>query len=240
MAITAKQKKDMNRMNVASQNIGLGDIVDGLNTLSTQSASAVNITGGVISGVKYGSEDSYTSFENDGTMVATGSATCWDDLFFPLTVAKQGQTDQPQFSATEIAYLFPQNDTSHIMYIIVQLPHDWEIGTEIHPHVHWKQNKSGSVIYKMDYKWFDLGKDIPSTFQTYVMDENAVEYTSGSIHQLNTGSALISGSHIESVSSIMLLKLYRDDNTYIGDAITYQFDIHIKKDTIGSRTELLK
>lgn len=42
------------------------------------------------------------------------------------------------------------------------------------------------------------------------------------------------------VSSIMLIKLYRDDNTYTGNAVTYQFDIHYQKDTIGSRQEFIK
>jgi len=169
-----------------------------------------------------------------------GSAVLWDDIFFPLTTGKQGQTDQPPFSTAEVAYLFPQANTSHVIYMIAQLPHRWATGTEISPHVHWKQASSGSVVFKMDYKWFDIGGVVPADFQTYVMDVDAMPYTSGSIHQLTGGSATIDGSHITGVSSLMLIKLYRDDNTYTGNAATYQFDIHLQIDGFGSANKFSK
>jgi hypothetical protein len=186
---------------------------------------------------KFGDTSNYTSFEADGTMVMTGSARVWDDIFAPLTTAKQGQTDKPPFTSTEIAYLFPQADTSAIMYIIIQFPHGYALGTDVEPHVHWKQTQSGSVVFKMNYKWFDIGGEIPAAFSNYVMAVPSIQYTSGNVHQLTSGSAHISGSSITSISSIMLVALYRDDNTYTGTAITYQFDIHYQKDTVGSRTD---
>lgn len=189
---------------------------------------------------KFGSTTDYTSFETDGTMVMTGSATVWDDLFFPLTTAKQGQADKPPFSTTEVAYLFPSGDTSHVMYIIAQFPHSYKLGTDVQPHVHWKQSQSGSPVFKMNYKWFDIGGAIPTAFSPYVMSNRVIPWTSGSIHQLSAGSALISGSSISNVSSIMLIELYRDDSAYTGDCVTYQFDIHFLKDTVGSRTSLSK
>jgi hypothetical protein len=91
----------------------------------------------------------------------------------------------------------------------------------------------------MDYKWFDIGGNVPSAFTTYTMDTREVMYTSGSIMQLNYGTG-ISGSSIADISSMMLIKLYRDDNVYTGNAITYQFDIHIEQDMQGSREEYSK
>jgi len=189
---------------------------------------------------KFGDAENNTSFEADGTMVMSGSATVWDDLFFPLTTAKQGQADKPPFNANEVAYLFPSGDTSHIMYIIAQFPHSYKLGTDVQPHIHWKQNKSGSPVFIMNYKWFDIGSAIPTAFSPYVISSRIIPWTSGSIHQLSSGSALISGSSITNVSSIMLIELYRDDTAYTGDCITYQFDIHFLKDSVGSRTALSK
>lgn len=244
MAITNKQKYDLNNMNVAAQNVSLGNIIDNLNTLSSQSASAIDITGGYINGVKFGTSTNYSLFESDGTFTMSGSATVWDDIFFPLVTAKQGQTDKPAFSTVDLGYLFPQNDTSQFMMIVAQFPHSMKEGSNINPHVHWNQNHSGSVVFKMDYKWFPIGGSIPAAFETHVMPLRVLPYTSGSMHQLNYGTA-ISGSILGSgigagVSSIMLIKLYRDDDTYTGNAITYQFDIHYEKDTLGSRTEFAK
>jgi hypothetical protein len=197
-------------------------------------------TDNLFNSAKFGSSTDYTSFEADGIMVMTGSAMVWDDIFFPLTSAKQGVLDKPPFDPDEIAYKFPPNDTSNIMYLVIQFPHFWAIGTDIEPHIHWKQIQSGSIVFKMEYKWFDIGGQIPNAYTTYIINENIIPYTSGSLHQLTAGSAHISGSSITGISSMMLVKLYRDDNTYAPDVIGYHFDIHIKKDTIGSRTDLTK
>lgn len=171
----------------------------------------------------------------------SGSSLIWDDIMFPLTTAKQGQTDKPAFDANEIAYIFPPGDTTHIMYIVAQFPHAWAIGTDIEPHFHWKQTASGSIVLKMEYKWFDIGATVPTNYSMYIMNQNAMPYTSGSVHQLTSGSIhLSSGSSITGISSIMLIKLYRDDSTYAPSVIGYQFDIHIQKDTLGSMTDMSK
>jgi hypothetical protein len=46
-------------------------------------------------GARLGGWSSYTEFEDDGTMVAVGDATCWDDLAVPLTTAKVGANAKP-------------------------------------------------------------------------------------------------------------------------------------------------
>ncbi len=129
------------------------------------------------------------------------------------------------------------------MYIIAQLPHTRRKTSNISPHVHWNQNHAGSVVFKMDYKWFPIGGSIPASWNTHTMNIPSITYTSGSTHQLTYGSQ-ISGSMINEasvgVSSMMLIKLYRDDNTYTGNAVTYQLDIHYEKDMLGSRQEFIK
>ena len=96
MGITTKQKYDLNNMNVAAQNVVLGDIIDNITTKVPTSGSIV---------AKFGDTVNYMAFESDGTLIMSGSATVWDDIFFPLVTAKQGQTDKPAFSTTEIGYL---------------------------------------------------------------------------------------------------------------------------------------
>lgn len=230
MSLTEKQIYDLNNMNMASQNISLGDVLD-------NTTSKLPLTGSYVAIL--GDSENNSSFEEDGTLVFSGSATVWNDIFFPLVTAKQGKTDQPAFSDDEIAYLFPQNDKTHMMYIVAQFPHDMKVGSDLSPHVHWKQTQSGSVVYKMDYKWFPISGSVPSTWETYTMDKHAILYTSGSMHQLNYSQTYLSGSMLQTtgvgVSSIMLIKLYREDNTYTGDAVTYQFDVHYQIDTVGSR-----
>lgn len=214
-------------------------------SITSTHITSSSFTGTVISAsAKFGTENDYTYFESDGTMVMSGSAIIWDDMLFPLVTAKQGQTDKPAFDTNEVAYLFPSNDTSASMLIVAQFPHSYKQGTNVDPHVHWKQTQSGSPVFKMAYKWFGIGAQIPETWAIHTMDQRVAPFTSGSLHQLNYGSNMISASMMAAdgygVSSIMLIKLYRDDNAYIGNAVTYQFDIHFQKDTIGSRSEYSK
>lgn len=247
--ITASRKYNLDNMNVAAQDILLGNYlqeltskVSGSGTITAGSITGSYITAeSLISGcAQFGNGNNKSTFDANGYLTMSGSARAWDDLFFPLITGKQGATDKPPFNNAEIAYMFPQNDATNIIYLNIQFPHSWSIGTEIIPHVHWKQASAGSVVFKMEYNWFDLGAVVPDTFKTYVMNINELPYTSGSIHQLTTGSAHVSGSHINLVSSMMLVKLYREDNTYTGAAATYQFDLHIQRDSMGSRNETSK
>jgi hypothetical protein len=228
--ITTKKEYDLNNMNVAGQQILIGSFLKEIN-------SDISGSGKVTTGcAAFGDNQNYTAFSTTGTMTMAGSAITWDDIIFPLTTAKQGQTDKPPFDPAAFGYQFPQADTSNIMYIIAQFPHSYALGTSVYPHVHWRQTTTGSVVFKIDYIWFDLGAIVPTVYNTYIMSTNAFPYTSGSIHQLTGGSTPISGSSITGISSIMLIKLYRDDNTYTGPALTYQFDLHIRKDSLGSKT----
>lgn len=233
--ITTKRKYDLNNMNVAAQNIQLGDF------LSELSQNTSGSTGSVISGSsKFGDDTNYAKFDTDGTLTLSGSARVWDDLFFPLTAGKQGALDQPAFSTTEVAYMFPINDATQVIYIVAQMPHRWATGTNIYPHVHWKQHQSGSPVFKMEYKWFDIGETVPSSYQTVVMANRSIQWTSGSIHQLSSASAPIVPVGITGVSSMLLIKLYREDSAYPGTVATYQFDIHILIDSLGSNELYIK
>ena len=244
MSISNDFRNKVNKMNRASQNIKLGTIVQNLLSVlpsldgaTGQSASSIYLTAG---SATFGSGADYSSFASDGTLTFSGSATIWEDLRFSLMQGKQGQTDQPAFSTTEVGYLYPSSDATQIIYIIGQFPHSMKMGSDIHPHIHWKQTQSGSPVFKMDYKWFNLGGAVPANFSTYVMSNRIVPFTSGSFHQLSTGSALISGSDINTVSSMILMKIYRDDNAYTGTAVAYELDIHYLSDGLGSNTEFVK
>lgn len=41
----------------------------------------------------------------------------------------------------------------------------------------------------------------------------------------------------KTISAMVVMKLYRNDNTYNGDALARQLDIHYEVDSFGSRTE---
>jgi hypothetical protein len=225
-----------------------GDITVDNATVETVSATDVEATEVIIEDTvtandlvalgAVSSEDSYvseTAYLN--TVVVT--APKWDDLFVPLTTTRQGATNKPDFDTTNVGYLFPRNDTAEILYFIIQFPHRWKAGSDVFPHVHWRQSAAGVPVFKLDYKWYSIGEAVPAGFTTYTMDKLVVTYSSGTIHQISNNPLPING-YGKGISSMMVCKLYRDDNVVAGDVLTDQFDLHIQIDGFGSTGEYTK
>ena len=162
--------------------------------------------------------------------------TVWNDLKAPFSQVKLGATAKPDFDFTNLGLLFPSGDATEIASIIMQFPHDYKHGTNIYPHLHWQQMNTNTVVWKLDYKWFKNGAAVPAAFTTVAATGQAFTYTSGNLLQIQTWAA-IDGSAIDSVSSIFLAKLYRDDSVNGGagsnDALAFEFDIHYEIDTPG-------
>ncbi len=182
---------------------------------------------------------SNSKFEKDGTLVTDGDATVYDDLRFPFTRDKQGQSAKPDFDFTNLGLLFPQNDATEIVYLIAQFLHSRKSGSNIYPHLHYVQDEAQEPVFKMDYRWHNNGDDPTGGFTTITASTFVFTYTSGSILQIVSFPA-IDGSSINDVSSMMDIKFYRDDNVVGGDVLVKEFDIHFEIDTMGSRTEFTK
>ena len=174
-----------------------------------------------------------------GNVLLGGDGTAFDDLLMPLVQGKQGQTDKPVWDATNLGYLFPQADATQILYLNCQIPHRWLVGSTIFPHVHFDQSVNAVPVFKIDYKWVSIGGTVPAGWTTYTMDTLVTPYTSATIHNIVNGAAGIAGTG-KGISSMLQMKLYRDDNVYAGNCLATSFDIHIEIDSFGSNTEYSK
>lgn len=163
----------------------------------------------------------------------------WDDLKAPSTRIRQGATAKPDFDDTNMGLLFPQNDATEIGYIILQFPHAYKEGSNIRPHIHYVQDEVADPVFKFDYRWYNTDSDPSGSFTTLTQDDTAFVYSSGSLHQIATFPE-IDGTG-KTLSSIIEIKLYRDDNVVSGDVLTKEFDIHYQIDQErGSRQEFVK
>lgn len=163
----------------------------------------------------------------------------WDDLRFPATRLRQGATLKPDFDTTNMGLLFPQNDDTEIAYVIGQMPHSYALETELRPHIHYVQDEAQEPVFKMDYRIYKNGEDPTGGFTTITASTFAFVYTSGSIMQI-VGFPAIDMTGIDTVSAIIEVKLYRDDNIVSGDVLVKEFDIHYQVDGEGSRQEFIK
>lgn len=191
---------------------------------------------------KFGGESSYTEFEEDGTIHFNGNATTWEDLRFPATaINPAGAPSAMSFDTTNIGFIAGPSGTS-VIAIIAQLPHAWKEGSSIYPHIHWMPMNTDdkNVYWRMEYIWVNRGDIEPATWTTVNIQSAAAG--AAMTHQLSSFGA-ISGAG-KTISSILTIKISRIGgdtlDTFSGDALLKEFDIHYEIDTIGSRTELSK
>lgn len=179
--------------------------------------------------------------------IATGAMyytdTYWDDLKAPFSSTRRGALSKPDFDYDNVGLLFPQNDTSEIVYAVMQFSHSRKASTDISPHIHWQQMNGNDVVWMMQYKWFDNGSVPPTAWTQLTESADVFTYTSGNLLQI-TEFPMIDGSGITGVSSIFLVKVWRDDNVDggagSGDALGWEFDLHYQKDQPASANEYSK
>jgi hypothetical protein len=192
-----------------------------------------------ISNKKYGGATNYSEFETDGTLVAHGNATTWNDINISL-VPPAGVTAAPAVIAVNgdawlSCYAFSgTNPTPDVVHSGLEILHDYKEGSDIQFHVHWApiNNGIGAVKWHLRYAWFNhLG--IPSGVSAFVISD-----TSGVPWKEQTSTITISGTG-KTMGSRFLFALIRDpadvDDTYAFNVATFDMGIHYERDTLGSR-----
>ena len=164
----------------------------------------------------------------------------WDDSRFSATQTKLGSNLKPDFDETNVGYAFADNSTAEILYIVAQMPHNWKEGSTIYPHIHWLQNQNQNVDWEMDYKWFNNNTAVPASFTNLNIATLEYTYVSGNLAQISTTASGIDGTG-KKISSILVIKLWRNTtDSYSGDALFFEFDIHYQVDGFGSYLEYVK
>lgn len=170
---------------------------------------------------------------------AQGTQYRWTDLKFPLTRDKQGQSSLPDYDFTRMGLLFPQNDPTEIVYFTTQFPH-WGRNMTLSPHVHFVQEVAQQPVWELQYRIVENGdNDSFKAFTPLTASTFAFTWVSGDLLQIASFPDIdISG--LTSISWMMDIQLWRDDNVVTGDVLGKQFDIHYQLDDWGSRQPFIK
>lgn len=214
----------------------------------TQGAICVHIDNNPVSG-RFGDDTNYTNFESDGTMVANGNATCWDDLL-PSSVAVQSTgTNAASFTAYNgnlRAYEYVGTGASFKeVNIGWQLSHTWLEGSDIIPHIHLyiPDNAVGGVIKIYgEYTWTNIGQTgaVATTTVSGTITRTANQGVANNII-LSLGAITGTG---KTISSMFMSRIYRDPtdvaDTFGASVWLKSADIHYQKNMLGSRQELIK
>lgn len=197
----------------------------------------------VINGTStFGNNSGYLQIENDGTLQLSGNSTTFEDLKFPANALAAGAT--PADPCVVVGGLrvrcFDGGSTTESMEMIIQMPHNWKLGSTIYPHVHWgpSDTGAGNVKWQFEYSW----QNTNGAFTTSTII-SLTAATDGVAHKNFISSFPSITSSTASLSSIILGRIFRvptGDDTYTSDAELYEFDIHYEIDSLGSRQETEK
>lgn len=178
------------------------------------------------------------SLDTAGAITLNGSATVWDDLFFPFTSATRGALTCPTFNADSIWYEFSSgtDTTTCKMFVTAQMPHSWKQGSRIYPHIHYKYTTGqGTPTFRIRYKWVNINGSTDVAWKYFTL--STTTGTTNNTHQYVDSPTGIDGTG-KTISSILRCEIYlvtSSGATKTCDA--YQFDLHIEKDGIGSKRE---
>lgn len=173
-------------------------------------------------------------------------AVQWDDLRFPATaINPPGLAADPDFDTTNGGWLFAAGSTE-TLFMIAQLPHAWNEGSTLKPHVHWMKttSASGNVLWRMTYRWSPTGEVWGST-----TDLDVTTTVAGTPDTDTANLSLISSfgeidASDKQISDMLVIQLSRiggdASDTYGADARMLEFDIHYQLDSFGSNQEFTK
>jgi len=170
----------------------------------------------------------------------------WEDLRVPAQNTRINPSKaEPAFESfigNTFVYKFDNNNADdESVHFIAQIPHAWEVGTNLRPHLHWSPDSTdtGNVVWSFEYTIQDTGSIFPSTTTETVIDEAA---GSAYTHQI-VSFPEIDGSDLY-ISAIIICVLTRlgtnGSDTYADNACFLEFDFHYQVDSTGSTQELVK
>lgn len=215
------------------------------NSLLTKSlgewTSYINLTPSI-----FGTPPNYSEFEEDGTLVAHGDATTWDDInvsSLALGTGASAPTIVNIASSTIRSYAF-NGSTSVIdeLHGSLELLHNYEEGTNIIPHVHWmpRTNDSGNIKWQLEYIWIN-NNGVPmssSTTISVVVPSGGVAW----IPKITPFDEIVGSGKI--IGSRFVFRIFRNpmdsEDTYSNDAVFTDFGVHYQVNSLGSRQPYIK
>jgi hypothetical protein len=173
----------------------------------------------------------------------------FDDLLGDITQVK---TSGPGVSLDTTESTIDFTTASNLSdYVLVnyQLSHKWKAGSDIYPHIHWKQNSNTTPNFLIQYRWQRNSQAWTTAWTNLKCNTSVFTYVSGSLNQI-ADSATITPPSGYSLSDIIQFRILRDNSNtstlftgadaYTGDAEITGVDIHFEQDTLGSRSEYSK
>jgi hypothetical protein len=182
--------------------------------------------------------------------VTTAAEGYWEDLRFPAQgINPAGSAAPPSVDTSTFpgTLLFSHLADNHVAGV-AQLPHGWQRGTAVRPHIHWcpVSTESGTVLWQLRYALGDIGEVLGQgnplgAYCDWITGTRAVG--SGNIadtHVLTTFGDITLTSLGESGMILWELRRKASDNAdnYGGSARLLELDFHYQTNKSGTKDEV--
>ncbi|MFA6429759.1 MAG: GDSL-type esterase/lipase family protein [Patescibacteria group bacterium] len=172
-------------------------------------------------------------------------ADAWEDLRFPASQAMvnpvTAKPDQGVFTDGIETLLFDP-DADESVFIHVQMPHAWKLGSSIVPHVHWSPMTTHTGVVRWGLEYTVALKDGTFGASTTIYIEDAGDGVALK-HQTANFAAIVMSAYA-GLSVMLMCRLFRDadhvNDTFTGEAALLEFDIHYVRDDNGSQSATAK
>ncbi len=170
----------------------------------------------------------------------------WDDLRTPVNLVKTHSVKPPvwtNYKGSQVLAFEDQAVNYQVVYWVWQMPHGYELGTDVMPHIHIvpEDGTAGNVHWEFTYSLASRDAVFPTQtiiHNTQTMPEVA-DFHERFILMTISGAEL--GTDLVDISDVLLCSLARRsdeaDDTYTGkDVYLLEVDLHHRIDAWGART----
>lgn len=192
-----------------------------------------------------GTETDNTTIEADGTVVASGSATTYDDIL-PIALYQPTGAAAPNITiiggvGTLKAQEFPKGALVEEFNPSWQISHRYKEQTTINPHLHLHipaNAAGGTLVFALTYTWDNVDGGITAESTIQVTKTIPALYPGSSNAIFSFGDIVGTG---KAISSIFQARIIRPNlGTLSGSVWLKSADIHIEADMNGSREPFIK
>lgn len=192
-------------------------------------------------------KNAFINFTTDGFLFLHEDNTEWEDFRVAVNNIKVPATKNPDWISYKGGLILSFGNEEIVgneeeVYFLIQIPHSIKEGSTIKPHIHWipKSNEANKAVrWGMSYSFANIDSSFPAETTIHVnasTNNDADKHIVGYFPDIPLPDMKISG--------ILIIKLFRNSSsgsdTYTDDAYLLEFDLHIEKNTIGSREVLVK
>lgn len=167
----------------------------------------------------------------------------WKDLTSPLQTAKATGGTLPAWepigNSPFYAYGFRHNQVNEVL-VSFHLGHDYALGTDLYPHIHWTAGDTGSGVVRWVLELAYAKGHQQAAFNLNNLVQVIIEQSvDGTLHKHYVAEGLCSNFTADlEPDGMILMRVYRDANhpndTYASSAYALQADIHYQADMIGT------